>query len=86
MVDGEYDGSYDGVTVSNNSIEGQLMFNLGISIGANVWSFNDDYLLKGPATITGNKISGNVSFPIAVNGWTDGLTVRSVLFLQPNDS
>lgn len=77
MVDAEYDGSYSGVTVSNNKITGQKMFNLGIGIGANVWSFNDPYPLQGPASITGNTISGNVSFPIALNGWTDGITVRS---------
>lgn len=77
MVDGEYDGSYSGVTVSDNKIIGQRMFNLGIGIGANVWSFNDPYALQGPASITGNTISGNVSFPIALNGWTDGITVRS---------
>ena len=77
MVDGEYDGSYAGVTVSNNKIMGQKMFNLGIGIGANVWSFNDAYALQGPASITGNTISGNVSFPIALNGWTNGITVRA---------
>jgi hypothetical protein len=75
MVDGEYGGSYSGVTVSNNKIVGQKMFNLGIGIGANVWSFNDPYALQGPASITGNTISGNVSFPIALNGWTNGITV-----------
>jgi hypothetical protein len=76
MVDDEYSGSYSGVTVSNNKIVGQKMFNLGIGIGANVWSFNDPNLLKGPVTITGNTISGSVSFPIAINGWTNGITVR----------
>jgi hypothetical protein len=83
MVDGEYSGSYSGVTVSNNKIVGQKMFNLGIGIGANVWSFNDPYALQGPASITGNTISGNVSFPIALNGWTNSITVCSdALLLQ----
>jgi hypothetical protein len=75
MVDDEYSGSYSGVTVSNNKIVGQKMFNLGIGIGANVWSFNDPNLLQGPVTITGNTISGSVSFPIAINGWANGITV-----------
>ncbi|RFU81102.1 hypothetical protein TARUN_1111 [Trichoderma arundinaceum] len=75
MVDGQYDGSYAGVTVSNNNIQGNKLFNLGIGIGANAWSFNDPSPLKGPATITGNTISGHVSFPIAINGWTNGITV-----------
>jgi len=76
MVDGEYDGSYAGVQVTNNQITGQKLFNLGIGIGAYVWSFNDDYLLSGPAAVTGNTISGNVTFPIALNGWTDGITIN----------
>ncbi|RFU35451.1 hypothetical protein B7463_g849, partial [Scytalidium lignicola] len=75
MVDGEYSGSYSGVKVTNNVITGTKLFNLGIGIGANVWSFNDPYLLSGPATITGNTIKGSVAFPIAINGWQDGLTV-----------
>lgn len=76
MVDGEYDGSYAGVSVTNNNIQGQKLFNLGIGIGANVWSFGDPPPpLKGPATVTGNTISGHVSFPIAINGWSNGLTV-----------
>lgn len=76
MVDGQYSGSYAGVTVSNNKIVGQKMFNLGIGIGSNVWSFNNRYMLQGPVSITGNTISGSVSFPIAINGWTNGITVR----------
>ena len=68
MVDGKYSSSYTGVTVSNNKIVGQKMFNLGISIRANVWSFNDPYMLQGPVSITGNTISSSVSFPIAING------------------
>ncbi|KAK5994330.1 hypothetical protein PT974_04803 [Cladobotryum mycophilum] len=76
MVDGEYEGSYAGVTVSNNIITGGAkMFNLGIGIGANVWSFNDPFTLKGPATIINNRITGHVSFPIALNGWANGITI-----------
>lgn len=75
MVDGQYQGSYANVMVTNNRIEGRKLFNLGIGIGANVWSFNDPYALKGPATITGNTISGHVSFPIALNGWANGIQV-----------
>ncbi|KAJ4165223.1 hypothetical protein LMH87_006864 [Akanthomyces muscarius] len=75
MVDGQYQGSYAGVKVTNNKIQGNKIFNLGIGIGANVWSFNDPYALHGPAEITGNSISGHVVFPIAVNGWTGGITV-----------
>lgn len=76
MVDGQYQGSYANVKVTNNKIEGRKLFNLGIGIGANVWSFNDPYALKGPATITGNTISGHVSFPIALNGWANGIQVQ----------
>lgn len=79
MVDPEYGGSYAGVSVTNNVIQGDKLFNLGIGIGANAWSFNDPSLLKGPATISGNTISGHVSFPIAINGWTNGITVCNVL-------
>ncbi|UKZ64069.1 uncharacterized protein TrAtP1_005289 [Trichoderma atroviride] len=75
LVDDEYDGSYAGVTVTNNNIIGDKLFNIGIGVGANVWSFNDPSALSGPVTITGNTISGQVSFPIAVNGWTNGITV-----------
>ncbi|KAH8799794.1 hypothetical protein F5884DRAFT_686279 [Xylogone sp. PMI_703] len=75
MVDGEYQGSYANVKVTNNVITGTKLFNLGIGIGANVWSFNDPYLLTGPATITGNTIKGSVAFPIAINGWQGGITV-----------
>ena len=75
MVDGQYGGSYANVQVTNNYIQGRKFFNLGIGIGANVWSFNDPYALKGPATITGNIISGYVSFPIALNGWANGIQV-----------
>lgn len=75
MVDGQYNGSYAGVKVTNNNIVGKKMFNLGIGIGSNVWSFNDPSKLHGPATITGNTLSGNISFPIALNGWDNGITV-----------
>ncbi|KAH8689155.1 hypothetical protein BGW36DRAFT_466700 [Talaromyces proteolyticus] len=75
MVDYLYDGSYAGVVVTNNTITGDKLFNAGIAIGAYAWSFNDDTFLQGPATITDNVFSGNITFPIAVNGWTGGLTV-----------
>lgn len=75
MVDGQYAGSYAGVKVTNNRIEGKKLFNLGVGIGANVWSFNDPYALKGPATITGNTILGHVAFPIALNGWANGIEI-----------
>lgn len=75
MVDGQYNGSYAGVTVSNNKIVGKKMFNLGIGIGANIWSFNDPYALRGPVSIIGNKFSGSIAFPMAINGWADGITV-----------
>lgn len=75
MVDDEYSGSYSGVKVTNNVITGEKLFNLGIGIGAYVWSFDDPNLLHGPATISGNTIKGNVAFAIAVNGWDNGLTV-----------
>ncbi|KOS23221.1 hypothetical protein ESCO_003963 [Escovopsis weberi] len=75
LVDGEYNGSYAGVVVSNNVIKGRLIFNLGIGIGANVWSFNDPFPLQGCAYVLNNSFSGSVAFPIAVNGWTDGLTI-----------
>lgn len=63
------------MAVTNNNIQGNKLFNIGIGIGSNVWSFNDPSALSGPVTITGNTISGHVSFPIAINGWTNGITV-----------
>lgn len=75
MVDNEYSGSYDGVVVSNNHITGQKLFNIGIAIGAYIWSFNDPNLLSGPVEITGNTFSGNIPFAIAINGWSNGITV-----------
>lgn len=79
MVDNLYNGSYAGVVVSNNRITGQKLFNLGIGVGANVWSFNGPSPLKGPASITGNIFTGNIAFPIAINGWSGGITVRRPL-------
>lgn len=76
MVDYLYDGSYANVVVTNNTITGQKLFNVGIAIGAFAWSFNDDAFLQGPATVTNNVFSGNIPFAIGVNGWTGGLTVR----------
>ncbi|CAL5871231.1 uncharacterized protein PFLUO_LOCUS5479 [Penicillium psychrofluorescens] len=75
MVDYLYDGSYDGVVVTGNTITGKKMFNVGIAIGAYAWSFNDDALLQGPATISDNTLNGNLPFAIAINGWTGGLTI-----------
>ncbi|KAL1965493.1 hypothetical protein VTN77DRAFT_5749 [Rasamsonia byssochlamydoides] len=75
MVDNLYGGSYANVLVTDNVITGQKLFSVGISIGAYVWSFNDPFFLSGPATITNNKFAGNITFPIAINGWTGGLTV-----------
>jgi hypothetical protein len=75
MVDNSYGGSYAGVTVTGNTITGTKLFNLGIGIGANVWSFNDPNPLSGPATVIGNTIIGHVAFPIALNGWRNGITV-----------
>lgn len=76
MVDWLYDGSYDNVVVTNNTITGDKLFNIGIAIGAYVWGFADGTNpLQGPATVTNNVFSGNITFPIAINGWTNGLTV-----------
>jgi hypothetical protein len=75
MVDFLYDGSYANVLVTNNTITGQKLFNAGIAVGAYAWSFNDDTFLTGPATITDNTFTGNIPFAIAVNSWTNGLTV-----------
>jgi hypothetical protein len=77
MVDGSYNGNYSNVKVTNNKITGQLLFAAGISIGACVWSgpCKAPYVYHGPATVSDNTFSGNISFPIAVNGWEGGLTV-----------
>ncbi|QKX53895.1 uncharacterized protein TRUGW13939_00975 [Talaromyces rugulosus] len=75
MVDWLYDGSYANVVVTNNTITGDKLFNVGIAIGAYVWGFSDGTNpLQGPATVTDNVFSGNITFPIAINGWTNGLT------------
>lgn len=77
MVDYLYDGSYDGVVVTNNIITGQKLFNVGIAVGANTWSFGSTSgFLSGPATISDNTFNGNIPFAIAINGWQNGLTVR----------
>jgi hypothetical protein len=81
MVDDEYSGSYAGVTVTGNTIKGTKLFNLGIGIGANIWSFNDPNQLSGPATITSNTFIGNVAFPIALNGWRNSIAVSRILSL-----
>jgi hypothetical protein len=61
MVDSQYQGSYADVKVTNNKIQGEEIFNHGIGIGTNVWSFNDPYPLRGPASSTGNTFSGSMS-------------------------
>lgn len=77
LVDGTYDGKFTNVQVTNNHISGSHLFAAGISIGACVWSgpCKSPYVYTGPATVSGNTFSGHVTFPIAINGWTDGLTV-----------
>lgn len=77
MVDGTYDGKFTNVQVTNNHIAGSHLFAAGISIGACVWSgpCKSPYIYTGPATVSGNTFSGHVTFPIAINGWTNGLTV-----------
>ncbi|KAH8705718.1 pectin lyase fold/virulence factor [Talaromyces proteolyticus] len=77
LVDGTYDGKFTNVKVTNNKITGKLLFGAGISIGACVWSgpCKSPYIYTGPATISGNTFSGHITFPVAINGWTGGLTV-----------
>ncbi|KAB5583434.1 hypothetical protein GE09DRAFT_1078867 [Coniochaeta sp. 2T2.1] len=77
MVDPSYGGNYSNVVVSRNTIIGQGngLFNLGIAIGSQVWSFQSPGTFFGPATVTDNKFVGNVGFSIVINGWRDGLTV-----------
>ncbi|KAH7063092.1 hypothetical protein B0J12DRAFT_707098 [Macrophomina phaseolina] len=72
-----YGGSYANVEVRDNVITGKKLFNVGISIGAHVWSFGstEGFENAGPVTVTGNKFSGNIPFAIAINGWRNGLTV-----------
>lgn len=73
-----YGGSYANVEVRDNTITGDKLFNVGISIGAHVWSFGSTagFENAGPVTVTGNTFAGNIPFAIAVNGWRNGLTVR----------
>ena len=74
----EYGGSFAGVQISNNVITGQKLFNAGIAIGGCAWSFGQcNPTLSGPVTITDNTFSGHIGFSIGINGWTDGLTVRT---------
>ena len=64
------------MSVTNNKIVAGKMFNIGVAIGSNVWG--DDaggFKLTGPASVTGNTFSGNITFPIALNGWQSGITV-----------
>jgi hypothetical protein len=77
MVDDSktYNGSFAGVFVANNVIIGQRLFFVGVAIGSCVWLACDLSSLKGPSTITNNSFIGNITFPIAINGWIDGLTV-----------
>ena len=75
MVDWTYDGNYSKVLVTGNKITGTHFFAVGIAIGSSVWGVENDSPLTGPATVYGNTLSGNISFPIAINGWTGGLSV-----------
>lgn len=77
MVDNSYNGDYANVQVTDNTITGQLLFAAGISIGACTWSgpCRSPYFYTGPATVSGNKFSGQIAFPISINGWSNGLTV-----------
>ncbi|OJD30663.1 right-handed beta helix region protein [Diplodia corticola] len=74
-----YGGSYANVEVRDNTITGDKLFNVGISIGAHVWSFGATagFENSGPVTVTGNAFAGNIPFAIAINGWKDGLTVTN---------
>lgn len=70
-----YNGNFAGVVVTQNTITAGKMFNIGIAIGSNVWS--DDaggFKLTGPTSVTNNYFSGNIAFPIALNGWQNGIT------------
>jgi hypothetical protein len=76
MVDATYNGNYANVQVTNNHIQGERLFSVGIAIGSCVWGYPCvPFSYTGPARVTGNTISGNVAFAIPINGWTDGLTV-----------
>jgi hypothetical protein len=79
MVDGLYNGSYSNVKVTDNRITGELLFAVGIAMGACTWAGGcGPYFLSGPATVSNNTFSGNISFPMAINGWKDGLNVMSL--------
>ncbi|KAI5455616.1 hypothetical protein BGZ63DRAFT_368653 [Mariannaea sp. PMI_226] len=75
MVDTSYNGNYSNVVVSDNHITGELLFSVGIALGRCVWGSCASYPNHGPATIKNNIFSGNITFPIAINGWDGGLTV-----------
>ncbi|KAH8819339.1 hypothetical protein F5884DRAFT_760282 [Xylogone sp. PMI_703] len=79
MVDNldTYGGSYAGVVVENNNIHGDLLFAVGIGMGSCVWGDCDDSFvpLKGPAVIQNNVFSGNITFPLPLSGWANGITV-----------
>lgn len=75
MVDGTYNGNYSGVTVTGNTVTGTKFFNVGIAIGASVWGGQSTSTLTGPAVVANNTFKGNITFPIAINGWSNGLTV-----------
>ena len=78
MVDNSYNGNYSNVVVSDNIITGvgDGLFNLGIGMGNDVWSFNNPAPYFGPTTVSDNTFVGNIGFSIVINGWGGGLTVR----------
>ena len=82
MVDdlGTYNGSFTNVVVSDNDITGHKMFSVGIAMGSCIWSTCSPphVPLNGPVTITNNNFSGNITFAIPINGWTNGLTVYMI--------
>ncbi|KAL7928398.1 hypothetical protein V8C35DRAFT_333016 [Trichoderma chlorosporum] len=74
-----YNGSFAGVQVSGNTILSDRLFGAGIAIGSCVWTSCDastDLVpLSGPVTITNNRFSGNITFPIPLSGWTGGISI-----------
>jgi hypothetical protein len=74
MVDRSYNGDYSNVLIANNHISGELLFSVGIAIGSCIWGSCGPNN-HGPATIVNNVFAGNITFPIAINGWDSGLTV-----------
>lgn len=82
MVDSlnTYNGSFANTEVSNNTIQGQRLFGVGIAVGSCVWvpcsATNTKPPLSGPVTISNNVFSGSIAFPIPISGWTGGITVR----------